>query len=71
MLYTIIPYELIFEQKEDIKNNYAEIMYENRHLLVEKMENGSYMILRLYSTNPIDYLDKRYSPGSIINIHPR
>lgn len=69
MLYTIIPYELIFEQKEDIKNNYFEMIYEDKHLLVEKIDNGNYMIHRLYSTNPLDYLDKRYSPGNIINIH--
>lgn len=71
MLYTIIPYELIFEQKEDIRNNYTEIMLENGHLLVEKIDNINYRILRLYSTNPADYLNKKYNPGNIINIHSR
>lgn len=69
MLYTIIPYELIFGHREDIKSEYIELKMDNKHLLVERLPNGSFMVQRLYSTNPFDYLDKRYGPGSIINIH--
>ncbi|HHW56604.1 MAG TPA: hypothetical protein GXX15_02825 [Clostridia bacterium] len=68
MLYTIIPYELIFEKREDIPTNFIELKMGNKQLVVEKLSNGNYIIQRMYSTNPFDYLDINYSPGSIISI---
>ncbi|SNX55461.1 YlzJ-like family protein [Thermoanaerobacterium sp. RBIITD] len=68
MLYTIIPYELIFEKRDDIKNGYLETTIENRHLLLEKITDNSYKIIRMYSTNPNDYLDNKYTPGNTINL---
>ncbi|KHO62491.1 YlzJ-like protein [Thermoanaerobacter sp. YS13] len=69
MLYTIIPYELIFEKKEDIPTNYIELKMGNKQLVLEKLSNGNYIIQRMYSTNPFDYLDVKYTPGSMISIY--
>lgn len=69
MLYTIIPYELIFEKREDIPTNYIELKMGNKQLVVEKLSNGNYIIQRMYSTNPFDYLGAKYSPGSMISIY--
>ena len=52
MLYTIIPYELIFEKREDIPTNYIELKMGNKQLVVEKLSNGNYLIQSMYSTNP-------------------
>lgn len=68
MLYTIIPYELIFEKRENLPVNYIELKMGNKQLLLEKVSEGKYLIRQMYSTNPFDYLDKNYSPGSIITL---
>ncbi|MBE3579295.1 MAG: YlzJ-like family protein [Caldanaerobacter subterraneus] len=68
MLYTIIPYELIFEKREDVPVSYIELKMGNKRLLVERVSEGKYLIRQMYSTNPFDYLDKNYSPGSIITL---
>ncbi|AAM24602.1 MAG: hypothetical protein XD49_1963 [Caldanaerobacter subterraneus] len=68
MLYTIIPYELIFEKREDVPVSYIELKMGNKQLLVERVSEGKYLIRQMYSTNPFDYLDKNYSPGSIITL---
>ncbi|QSZ28266.1 YlzJ-like family protein [Aceticella autotrophica] len=67
MLYTVIPYELIFEKRDDINNNYFETVIENKHLLLEEISKNCFKIIRLYSTNPCDYLDIKFNPGTIIN----
>ncbi|MBP2073153.1 MAG: hypothetical protein PWQ59_354 [Thermoanaerobacterium sp.] len=66
MLYTIIPYELIFEHRDNTKDNIIEINIEGKMFLLEKEEN-SYKIIRLYSTNPNDYLETKYMPGNTID----
>ncbi|MGB9779354.1 MAG: YlzJ-like family protein, partial [Caldanaerobacter sp.] len=67
MLYTIIPYEVIFEKKEEYTvMNYSELKLGNKTLLVERLSEGKYLIRNMFSTNPYDYLDKSYSPGNII-----
>ncbi|WP_434579126.1 YlzJ-like family protein [Thermoanaerobacterium thermosaccharolyticum] len=64
MLYTIIPYELIFEHRDEIKDNIIETNIEGKMFLLEKEENR-YKIIRLYSTNPNDYLETKYMPGNL------
>ncbi|ADL68910.1 hypothetical protein BFT35_04270 [Thermoanaerobacterium thermosaccharolyticum] len=66
MLYTIIPYELIFEHRDEIKDNIIETNIEGKMFLLEKEENR-YKIIRLYSTNPNDYLETKYMPGNSID----
>lgn len=66
MLYTIIPYELIFEHRDEIKDNIIETNIEGKMFLLEKEENR-YKIIRLYSTNPNDYLETKYMPGNTID----
>lgn len=67
MLYTIIPFELIFEHRNEINGNYLETEVESKMLLLERDENR-YKIIRLYSTNPNDYLKSKYMPGNIIDL---
>lgn len=66
MLYTIIPYELIFEHRDNIKDNIIETNIDGKMFLLEKEENR-YKIIRLYSTNPNDYLETKYMPGNTID----
>lgn len=67
MLYTIIPYELIFEHRDEINSNYLETEVDGKMLLLEKNQS-SYKIIRLYSTNPNDYLENKYMPGNTIDL---
>ncbi|MGB9678613.1 MAG: YlzJ-like family protein [Thermoanaerobacteraceae bacterium] len=68
MLYTIIPFELIFSVQNEQKLNYISVNINNKVILIEKGEDGNFKISRLYSTDPSDYLNSKYTPGKIINI---
>ncbi|AFK86845.1 MULTISPECIES: YlzJ-like family protein [Thermoanaerobacterium] len=66
MLYTIIPYELVFQKCDEIKDNYIETNIEGKTFILEK-EDDKYKIIRMYSTNPNDYLKTKYTPGTTID----
>ena len=42
------------------------VSYQGRLLYVEEMEKGSYELLQLLSTDPQDFLDAKYSPGTTL-----
>lgn len=62
ILYTIVPYENIFPSKPDTKTEY--IQAEHGFIEVEKGQKGT-TIKRLISTLPSDYLNPKFTPGSI------
>ncbi|NMA01997.1 MAG: hypothetical protein GX923_05460 [Clostridia bacterium] len=67
VLYTIMPISTIFE--EDTKpGNYQEIIYDGIQMQVEHIHLNKFKIIRLYSTDPADYLKTYLQPGEIINI---
>lgn len=68
MLYTIIPYELIFEKRDDINGDFIEKIIDKKHLLLQKINEDNYKIVRLISTDVNDYLNPKYLPGTILNI---
>ncbi len=50
--------------------------YEKQHIVslngksmkVNQMDDGSYQLVQLLSTDPQDYLDQRYIPGTILSV---
>lgn len=69
MLYTPIPWELIWEGYDDVPE-YQEIQWEGRLLTVIPSWPTGGQVVRLHSSNPMDYLDPRFQPGQLIHIDP-
>lgn len=66
ILYTPLAQSDIFP--EDNRNtNRLIVNHQNRPLYVEKNEDGNYQVLQLLSTDPNDFMDPQYQPGSILS----
>lgn len=65
MLYTIVPYDDIFSETDSIANR-QEITIGGVIMQFEPGEGNLGKISRLISTNPQDYLNPRYQPGTIV-----
>ena len=74
MLYTIVPVEAIFDEEEStgtgVFNPTTPIMIRRNgiDLLVEQLPGGEYRIQQLISTDPRDFLNPKWQPGSILSI---
>lgn len=62
LLYTIVPYEMIFKPEENpdmkttaISGGYLELI----------KQNGAYYVSRVISTDPKVYLNPKYTPGTL------
>lgn len=71
ILYTVMPIETVLEglQPED-RRTFRDVPVGGVRLLVEEMSPGSGRIVRLLSTDPRDFLDPRYQPGSCLRLPP-
>lgn len=64
ILYTIVPWEVIFQDDEEIQPPHL-INAAGRTFSVRKTAEGD-VIERLHSTDPNDFLDQRWNPGNLI-----
>ncbi len=60
MFYSVAP---IYGMEEELV--YEEVEYDGHHVLACKTEVG-YVLERVYSTNPQDFLSKDMYPGKIL-----
>lgn len=67
ILYTMMPQELIFPAQEQAEQQMQLVTYQGVPLMVEKTEEMNYRVVRLVSTDPMHYLDERFSPGTKIS----
>ncbi len=65
VLYTVIPIEDVLNEP-GAPAAQAEVAWEGRRLLVEPLQGGVGRVVRLISTDPLDYLDPRWQPGAIV-----
>lgn len=65
MLWTIMPESILVG--ETPPSAPMEYQYKNRKVLCCPMENHQLCIIRIISSNPKDYLDQRFQPGTIIS----
>lgn len=67
ILYTIIPIEIIFQEIQDTRRNTTVIM-DYMGVKVEAMmtSNNQYVINRILTTSPKDYLNPKLQPGTVI-----
>ncbi|QTM99466.1 hypothetical protein ERJ70_09205 [Sediminibacillus dalangtanensis] len=69
ILYTPLTEDEIFGVDQEAFANRQFININGRTVHVERNKDGSYSILQLISTDPQDYLDETYTPGTIISRH--
>lgn len=69
LIYSPIPLDQIFP--DNVNNTeYQELdIGDGRKVLVERVNENQSKIVRLISTNCNDFLDPRYQPGTLINLH--
>jgi hypothetical protein len=68
ILYTSMPPEMIYPTANEVFSNQSIISYKGVPIVVDKSEEGQYKIVRLLSTDPNDYLNGDYSPGTMIEL---
>ncbi len=63
MLYTVVPIEdvLATDWQPPV---YNEVTLSGRHLVYQVDPDGTPRLVRLMSTDPMDYLDPRLQPGA-------
>lgn len=64
MLWSIIPQEIVFQRDDGLKRNY--IQYKGRTVQTVTYADGREMITGLVSSDPQDYLNLDFAPGSYI-----
>ncbi|KUK10370.1 MAG: Uncharacterized protein XD50_1341 [Clostridia bacterium 41_269] len=66
IFYTLIPTELLLFD-DMVKPNFKEIKMGEASLVVEDQGDGTVKVVRLISSNPQDYLDDKFKPGTVMN----
>jgi hypothetical protein len=66
ILYTPLTQDDVFPPTNASYSNRHFISYEGRSVYAEQSEDGSYQLLRLMSTDPQDFLNDKFTPGSIL-----
>lgn len=65
ILYTPVAQEEVFSNQEKAAER-SYVTHEGKMFYVDKHSNGEYQLAQLLSTNPNDYLNESYRPGSPI-----
>lgn len=66
ILYTPLCQTDIFPTNDNDLSKYQFVSYQGKLLYVEEVDKGSYELLQLLSTDPQDFLNANYSPGTIL-----
>lgn len=67
MLYTIMPLEMVMNNLNE--NKKTETVFING-MMIEGVKCGEHMrITRIISSNPNDYLNNSFSPGSYVKLY--
>ncbi|GIO26209.1 YlzJ-like family protein [Ornithinibacillus bavariensis] len=64
--YTPLSESDIYPIDEAAYTNRKCVNYEGKTVFVEKNTNGEYQLVQLLSTDPQDYLNEKFTPGTII-----
>lgn len=68
IIYTPLSETDVFPQQQDDQTSKRHIIsHEGKMMYVEQTEDGTYQLLQLMSTDPQDYLNTNYAPGTIIS----
>ncbi|GEN30483.1 hypothetical protein HNQ35_001113 [Cerasibacillus quisquiliarum] len=67
ILYTPLSELDIFPISETDYTKLRSISYKGKNIYVENISDGNYKIIQLISTDPSDFLNENYSPGTLIS----
>ncbi|RDW17783.1 YlzJ-like family protein [Oceanobacillus chungangensis] len=67
ILYTPVAITDIYPNTSDLFENRTFIEHEGKLIAVDKNTDGSYKLIQLLSTDPQDFLNDNYCPGTVIN----
>lgn len=68
--YSVIPSDVIFQGMDTFEPAYVEIEYNGIKMQIEPMKDYQARIIRIYSSDPQDYLKEQYTPGTVIAYSP-
>lgn len=72
IIHSIVPLEQIMSNSEDVSPAEVEEMsLDGRVIQVQAINARQAQIVRLISTNPLDFLNPAYAPGQIVQMHPK
>lgn len=70
MYYTIVPDYILYEGMDKVnEKKYIEVNINNKIFILDKKSDNQYEIIRMISSNPADYLNASYAPGTIVNMN--
>lgn len=64
ILYTPFTESEIFPTSDDDFDNRCCVSHNGKMLYVEETSNGTYQLLQLLSTDPNDFMDTTFTPGT-------
>ncbi|RSL33222.1 hypothetical protein D7Z54_11380 [Salibacterium salarium] len=67
ILYTPLAVESIFPPDEKAWENKRTVSIAHGSLTIEKGDEGTWIVAALHSSNPDDYMNADYQPGSVWN----
>ncbi|WP_059105220.1 YlzJ-like family protein [Shouchella shacheensis] len=70
ILYTLMPTEQIFPEEENVFESQKVMDCEGGQLVVEQVNGGDFRVVRLISSDPNQFLNPSYAPGTIIQAKP-
>ncbi|WP_163971275.1 YlzJ-like family protein [Oceanobacillus halotolerans] len=65
ILYTPLTQEEVFPNDQESTNRH-HITFQGRECYVEETKDGTYQLIQLLSTDPQDFLDENFAPGTVI-----
>ncbi|NLO88951.1 MAG: hypothetical protein GX088_01245 [Clostridia bacterium] len=66
VIYTLVSPELLLYD-DSVKPQFKEIKMGEVTLQIEDQKDGTAKVVRLISSNPQDYLNMRFQPGTVLN----
>ncbi|MBN6887223.1 YlzJ-like protein [Cytobacillus horneckiae] len=68
ILYTTMPYDLVYQSESQEYEKQKIINHHGIPLLVEIVSGAECIILQVMSSNPNDFMNETYSPGTKITL---
>ncbi len=67
MLYTIVPHEEIWGELDQVdQQEYRDVTLNGCTMQIQPVDSATGKVIRLMSTNPADYLNPQFQPGSTV-----
>lgn len=64
MFYTIMPIDIILSNENNLSYDYSEKIIDGQLVQINKNNDGKCSLLRVITTDPSIYLNKKFQPGT-------